>query len=891
MGQNRYRLSSLFPRQLHLQVGFIVSLLLMAAMTVYAWHTAQQQSRDAATAIRRQASVMAESVASLGIQYLLVEDYASLEALLKRIGEFPNVLSLTVSDAKGKVLSRVVSIGDDRVAADYDAGQIETPRDLATAPLVLDDRIVIWHPIIEGKVYGWVRVDYSLQTLEDLKRGIWRDTLRAGVLVVAASIALILFLLRRYLRAIQRITVFAKNLNERRGESLRINGTAQEIEELAAALSETSRKLRDQDQSLRESSEDLERLRSRNLLILQSVGEGILGLDLEGRHIFANPAAVQLLGYDVAELIGRSCSTTWFRNKADGAPHDGGECPIADLFENDAGHHADSDIFWRKDGTGFPVEYTTTPIREGDRITGAVITFRDITTRKIAEDALRESEKKYRALFEESKDVILIGTLDGRILDVNHAGVELSGYASKEELLKANIVRDLYLNPGDQHVFRQAMERQGFIRDFETRLRRKDGEVLTVLVTATAVVDEKGPADAFRGILRDVTAERQLEQQLRHAQKMEAVGQLTGGIAHDFNNILTAIIGFGHLVLMKQKEDDPLRHFVEHILSAAERATHLTQSLLTFSRKQISNPKALDLNGIVQRVQKLLAKLAGEQVEISLFLSEAPLVVMADSGQVEQVLMNLAANARDAMPSGGRLVLESRRIELDSSFVQTHGYGKPGSYALLSLSDTGTGMDAQTAKRIFEPFYTTKEVGKGTGLGLSIVYGIMKQHNGYINVYSEPGHGTTFKIYFPLTAAAALEQKTQELVPYRGGSETLLLAEDDPEVRRLTKAVLTEFGYQIIEATDGDEAVRLFEERKDSIDMLILDVIMPKRNGREVYDAVRTLKPGVKVLFMSGYTANIITQRGILEEGMQFLPKPAAPTELLKRVREILDGS
>ena len=859
MGLNSSRLKNLFPRSLHLQVGFIVSLLLIAAMTVYAWHTAQQQGRDASAAIRRQASVMAESIASLSIHYLLVEDYASLEALLKRIGEFPNVLSLAVSDAKGAVLSRVVSVGDDQAAADYGAEQLETPRDLAAGPLILDDRIVVWHPIIEGKLYGWVRVDYSLQTLKDLKRGIWRDTLRAGVLVVSASIVLILFLLRRYLQAIRRITVFAKNLNERRGESLHIEGTALEIEELAFALSETSLKLRDQDQSLRESGEDLERLRSQNTLILQSVGEGILGLDLQGRHIFANPAAVQLLGYEVTELIGRSCAVTWFRKGPDGAPQKGDECPIAALFEDGSGHHADSKIFWRKDGTGFPVEYTTTPIREGSRVTGAVITFRDITTRKIAEDALRESERKYRTLFEESKDVIFIGTLDGRILDINRAGMELSGYDSKEELLTANIVRDMYINPGDRDAFRTAMERQGFIRDFETKLKRKNGEIRTVIVTATAVTGGSDATGTYRGILRDVTAERQLELQLRHAQKMEAVGQLTGGIAHDFNNILTAIIGFAHLVLMKQKSDDPLRTFVEHILSAAERATHLTQSLLTFSRKQISNPKAVDLNGIVQRVQKLLTKLAGEDVEIVLVQADEVLTVMVDSGQVEQVLMNLAANARDAMPSGGRLVLESRRIELDSSFLQTHSYGKPGSYALLSLSDTGAGMDEQTVKRIFEPFYTTKEVGRGTGLGLSIVYGIMKQHNGYVNVYSESGHGTTFKLYFPLTAVVAQEQKAEELVPYRGGTETILLAEDDPEVRRLTKAVLGEFGYQIVEATDGDEAVRLFGEHQDSVDLLILDVIMPKRNGREVYAAVRVMKPDAKVLFMSGYTANIVS--------------------------------
>jgi signal transduction histidine kinase/CheY-like chemotaxis protein len=391
--------------------------------------------------------------------------------------------------------------------------------------------------------------------------------------------------------------------------------------------------------------------------------------------------------------------------------------------------------------------------------------------------------------------------------------------------------------------------------------------------------------------LRDKEAERKkLEDQLRHAQKMEAVGRLAGGVAHDFNNILTAVIGYSSLSLMKIGKDDPIRHNMEEVIKASRRGANLTQSLLAFSRKQIIDPRPMELNSVIDRVAKLLARLIGEDIKLETKLSDADLVVVADSSQLEQVLMNLATNARDAMPDGGLLQLETGRMTLDERFIAANNYGKPGNYAVISFTDTGVGMDAKTAERIFEPFFTTKEVGRGTGLGLSMAYGIVKQHEGYINVYSAPGKGTTFRIYLPLSQAAARSPEPDESVePTRGGAETILVAEDDAPIRKLTTALLGEFGYRVIEAVDGEDAIEKIRIHGSRIDLLLLDVIMPRKNGREVYEEAKKLVPNVKVLFTSGYTADIIQKKGIIEEGQDFISKPVSPGELLKKIRESLE--
>ena len=400
----------------------------------------------------------------------------------------------------------------------------------------------------------------------------------------------------------------------------------------------------------------------------------------------------------------------------------------------------------------------------------------------------------------------------------------------------------------------------------------------------------RSAADTLAGVIARRLVENEKEKlhaQLLQAQKMEAVGQLAGGISHDFNNILTAIIGYAHMLKMKLQDDEKLSSFAGHILSLSDKAANLTQSLLAFSRKQIMNPKPVNINDIIRAFEKLLSRIIREDIEIRTVLSENAPIVMADNGQIEQVLMNLATNARDAMPEGGMLTVETATVDIDQGFIREHGYGKTGPHAVISVTDSGAGMDRKTREKIFEPFFTTKEVGKGTGLGLAMVYGIIKQHDGYINVYSEPGIGTTFRIYLPLIEGKAEEMKLEVIKPLETGTETILLAEDETAVREFTKKLLEEYGYTVIDAIDGDDAIGKYKLHKDKIQLLMLDVIMPNRNGSEVYRAIKEITPDIKVLFTSGYPAEHIN--GMIAEGSGFILKPGSPTELLKKIREVLD--
>jgi nitrogen-specific signal transduction histidine kinase/trans-aconitate methyltransferase len=338
--------------------------------------------------------------------------------------------------------------------------------------------------------------------------------------------------------------------------------------------------------------------------------------------------------------------------------------------------------------------------------------------------------------------------------------------------------------------------------------------------------------------LNDITEKKKLEEQLRYAQKLEALGTLAGGVAHDFNNILTAISGYGGLIKMNMPEDDPNSPYIKEILSASDRAAHLTQSLLIFSRKQTTKLKPLNVNKLVSGMKKMMLRLIGEDIETNITLPSYDLIIMGDHGQMEQVLMNFVTNARDAMPNGGTLTVSLQKFDMDDDFVHLHGFGQPGQYALITVSDTGCGMDETTKERIFEPFFTTKSSGKGTGLGLSIVFGIIQQHNGHINCYSEPGKGTAFKVYLPVIDEKMIEMEEKDIVSIKGGKETILVADDDESIRKLIKELLEKYGYTVIETQDGIDAVNKFQDNKDRIELLLLDVVMPKKSGKEAYDEI-----------------------------------------------------
>jgi nitrogen-specific signal transduction histidine kinase len=404
------------------------------------------------------------------------------------------------------------------------------------------------------------------------------------------------------------------------------------------------------------------------------------------------------------------------------------------------------------------------------------------------------------------------------------------------------------------------------------------------------VIDPDGLLTGVIEIIRDITAHRRLEEQFRQAQKMESIGTLAGGIAHDFNNLLSAILGYGEMALEELAADHPACKSVHTIMEAGRRASHLTRDLLMFSRKQTSQKEPVDVNVLITRIEKFIRRVIGEDIQFETRLAKEPLVVFADSHQVDQVLMNFATNARDAMPAGGYLSISTERLECDQDFIDAHGFGRPGSYVRIAVADTGKGMDTPTAAKIFDPFFTTKELGKGTGLGLAVVYGIVMDHQGHINVYSEPGNGAVFTVYLPLIEERH-ETKPREIASEQpqGGKETILLAEDDWTVRQLFARVLEQAGYRVLTAINGAEAVRVFQENREAIDLLVFDLIMPKMNGKQALEAIQQVQPEVRGIFVSGYAPENVQHKDLLDVHMEVLYKPVSPKELLRTVREILD--
>lgn len=491
---------------------------------------------------------------------------------------------------------------------------------------------------------------------------------------------------------------------------------------------------------------------------------------------------------------------------------------------------------------------------------------------------------------------MLLEKNEGHIAHTNPAAEKMLGYSKGESVGKRLQDIGVPLDMIDFSATMDALDRKGILNYENIPVKTRDGQVIH---TDIYIVDK---AQLAQCNIRDVTErkladekqkeeKKKLEAQLRQAQKMEAVGLLAGGIAHDFNNILNVIMGYGGMVLDRMESGSPSKKDMNTLLAAAERAANLTKRLLIFSKDQIVDVKPVNINELILELRKMLDRLIRESIELHLDLAAgSPLMVLADSGMMEQVLMNLVVNAGDAMPEGGQLSICTRLMEMDDQYVKMNGYGKPGRYALITVADTGQGIGAETQKRIFEPFFTTKGVGEGTGLGLAISYGIIQQHNGYINVYSDPPHGAVFNIYLPLREAKpSRDRQTTADVPVKGGSETILVAEDDPPLRELTRRMLEAFGYNVVSAKDGDDAITKFMENRERISLLLLDMIMPKKNGKEVAEATRKVNPRIKILFVSGYTLNVVKTRELIGADFNFINKPFQMKELVMKVRETLD--
>ena len=517
--------------------------------------------------------------------------------------------------------------------------------------------------------------------------------------------------------------------------------------------------------------------------------------------------------------------------------------------------------------------------------------------RKRTEEVLREEEDRLRQLFDEAPVGYHEVDREGRIVRVNQTELEMLGY-SVEEMVGKLFWKFMMEEEMARKAFRASLsEALPIGSSFEHHYLKKDHTILTVLSENRLLRNQRGEVVGLRTTIQDITdwkrtakEKEELEQQFRQSQKMEAIGLLAGGIAHDFNNLLTVISGYSQMALGTLKEDDHSRGDIQEIKKAAERAANLTRQLLAFSRCQVMEIKVLDLNLLLGDLEKMLKRILGEDIELLFRFSKELFPTKADAGQMEQVVLNLAINARDAMPHGGKLTIETANVELDETYCQTHRDMKPGQFAMLSVSDTGIGMSPDVKERIFEPFFTTKEVGRGTGLGLSTAYGIVRQSGGCFWVYSEPDHGTTFKIYLPRAFEKPIllsDQEEKDSVP--PGKETVLLVEDDPLVRSLALRILQGQGYKVLEAANGEEALKVVQEKaRGEIHLLLTDVVMPKMGGKQLVEELKVLRPEIKILFTSGYTNCDIVHRGILESEINFLPKPFSSKTLSQKVREVL---
>ena len=618
---------------------------------------------------------------------------------------------------------------------------------------------------------------------------------------------------------------------------------------------------------------ELESAEQRYRLLFERSLAGIIRTTLDGPILDCNQACARILGYaSREELMASPIADHYFD------PEDRNTF-IAKLKKEKSLSNYER-CLRRKDGS--PVWILASAHLVEDKHGVPAVneeTFIDITERKKAEETFRKA-------FDANPEPMTISSIaEGRYIDVNEAFLRVTGYAREEVISHTSDELKFWDKPEARAALVNTLRAEGSVRNLEITYRTKAGEQRIALDSSEII--EVGGQKCMISILRDMTEQKSLEKQLRQAQKMEAVGQLTGGIAHDFNNMLGVIIGYSEVVTERLSGNEPLQKKCEQITKAAQSAATLTRQLLAFSRQQMLEPKYLDLNSIVRNMERMLRRLIGEDITFSTALGPTLGSIKADQGQIEQVIINLVVNARDAMPSGGKVRIETSAVELNGDYSKKHLPQLPGSYVLLTVSDTGVGMDADTQARIFEPFFTTKEVGKGTGLGLSTVYGVVRQSDGFIWVYSEPGHGTTFKIYLPRTGQAAqVMTSNSRMARSVRGSETILLVEDEEALRELTRSLLADQGYRVLEASRPERAIEIAGKFDGTIHLLLTDMVMPGMNGRALAEALAPIRPEMKVVFMSGYTG--FNHSALTDEKLILLSKPFTRDNLLTKIQEVL---
>jgi len=621
--------------------------------------------------------------------------------------------------------------------------------------------------------------------------------------------------------------------------------------------------------------------------VLDAINDGILVVDASGALIFSNPAARRILPITEAAIPLDHWPAVYGLHGSDGVTLlEPDQLPVARALRGEAVEGAEIFVGHGDLAEGRWISVRAMPIAEPKG--AAVMILHDVTEARRAQETLRQERDWASTIIDTVGSLVVVLDREGRIVNFNRACELLTGYCFEEVIGRR--VWELFLLPEEATEVRAVFERlrEGlFPSQHENHWVTRTGERRLIMWSNTALVDRTGQVEYVIGTGIDVTERRLLEQQLRQAQKMEALGRLAGGMVHDFNNLLTIISGYAQMLADGLAPGDPLRDQTGEILKAAGTAAELTRRLLTFSRKQPSQTRLVDLNALIEGMEKMLRRLLGEDIELVTVLSPELGKVRADPVHMEQVLMNLVVNSREAMPKGGRIVVETARVNLDDDYARAHLDARVGPHVMLAVSDTGHGMQPEVLRQVFDPFFTTKE--KGTGLGLSTVYGIVRQHGGRVTVYSEPGLGTTFKVYLPAVEEAA-ELAEEPGVPEAvgEGAGTILVAEDQPELRRMIVEMLNRAGYSVLSASNADEAVRLCREYPGAVDLLLTDVVMPRMSGQELAARLIGLRPGLRVLYMSGYTDKAIVKNGILKQEAPFLEKPFTKQALLAKVREVL---
>jgi two-component system cell cycle sensor histidine kinase/response regulator CckA len=629
-----------------------------------------------------------------------------------------------------------------------------------------------------------------------------------------------------------------------------------------------------------------EALRRANETSIYASPVPIIAADKQSRVTMWNPAAEALFGWNEEEVAGQPIPIIpQDQQRAAAELH-------SRLLAGEIVRGVDV-LRQTKDGSILAIKMSAAPIRDENRKVKGIIGFlTNITDLQRSETALRQAEQKYRTIFENAAEGIYQSSLDGKYIAANPALARMLGFNSPEELICSgtDISTQRYVSRAAHAEFVKTMTESGAVQNFEYEAVRKDGKIILVSENARVVRDSEGKMFYFEGTVEDITRQRELEHQLRQMQKIEAVGRLAGGVAHDFNNVLMAISSYAELLERKLKNPSTGR-YVSEIVKATKRGASLTDGLLTFSRKQVLSPKVLDLNALIAEHLKMLARLIPENIDLKFAAGGELGHVKADPSQLQQVLMNLIINARDAMASGGRLVLQTTNAELDGpSAPHDENQGANAKYVMVSVSDTGCGMDSETMSHIFEPFFTTKEPGKGTGLGLAIVFGIVKQSGGHVSVQSEPGKGTTFKVHFPLVDATMERENTEVTTHPSTGTETILLVEDEDGVRNSTAEYLRDTGYTVLTAGSGPEALQVVEQYDQPIHLLLSDVIMPFMSGRELAEIVAERRPETRVVFMSGYSDNLLSTHQVLDTKHRLLRKPFNLDSLGRCIREVLEA-